>query len=70
MKRVYARAGVPVYWIVNLASSRVEVYSQPSGQAESPTYDQRQDYVVGQEVPVVLDAREVGRIAVADLLPS
>ncbi len=69
-KRVYARAGVPVYWIVNLVSSRVEVYSQPSGQAESPTYDHRQDYVVGQEVPVVLDAHEIGRLAVADLLPS
>ncbi|MCY2995643.1 MAG: hypothetical protein NTY19_48520 [Planctomycetota bacterium] len=61
---------MPVYWIVNLASSRVEVYSQPSGQVESPTYDQRQDYVVGQEVPVVLDAHEIGRLAVADLLPS
>ena len=61
---------MPVYWIVNLVSSRVEVYSQPSGQAESPTYNHRQDYMIGQEVPVVLDAREVGRIAVGDLLPS
>ncbi len=28
-KRLYARAGIPVYWIVNLPESRCEVYSEP-----------------------------------------
>lgn len=69
-KRVYARGGVPVYWIVNLVSDRVEVYSQPSGPAESPVYEHRQDYAIGEAIPVVLDTREIGRIAVGDLLPS
>ena len=27
---LYARAGVPVYWLVDLAARRVEVYSEPS----------------------------------------
>ena len=30
MTKVYARAGIPVYWIVNLAERQVEVYTQPS----------------------------------------
>lgn len=27
---IYAKAGVPVYWLVDLAARRVEVYSEPS----------------------------------------
>jgi Uma2 family endonuclease len=28
-KRIYARAGISIYWIVNLVEGLVEVYSQP-----------------------------------------
>src|SRR5262245_14042320 len=28
--RIYARAGIPWYWIINLVDQRIEVYSQPS----------------------------------------
>jgi hypothetical protein len=28
-KRIYARAGISIYWIVNLVEEQVEVYSQP-----------------------------------------
>ena len=68
-KRVYARARVPVYWIVNLPERRVEVYSDPSGPAEQPDYRQRQGYGEADEVPLVIDGREVGRIPVRELLP-
>lgn len=68
-KRVYARANVPVYWIINLIDSQVEVYTNPSGPGEQPDYGQRQDYGPADQVPVVIDGREVGRIAVRDLLP-
>src|SRR5947209_4558415 len=37
-KRVYARAGIPVYWIANLVESRFEVYTDPTGPAEEPDY--------------------------------
>jgi len=67
---VYARAGVPVYWIVNLVRNRIEVYSEPSGSADAPEYHRRQDYAVGEQVPVVLDQREIGVIAVRELLPA
>jgi Uma2 family endonuclease len=68
-KRVYARAAIPVYWIVNLINRQVEIYTEPSGPAEEPDY--RNCQIVGPdgEVPVILDGREVGRLKVKDLLP-
>lgn len=39
-QRLYATAGVPVYWLVNLRESQVEVYEQPdptSGKYTRPT---------------------------------
>jgi Uma2 family endonuclease len=61
----YARGGIPVYWIVNLVESQVEVYSSPSPAG----YQSIQVFKPGQDVPVVIDGKEVGRIAVADTLP-
>jgi Uma2 family endonuclease len=66
---VYARASIPVYWIVNLVDCRVEVYTQPSGPTGSPAYGQRQDHAPGDAVPVVLDGQQIGQVAVNDLLP-
>jgi Uma2 family endonuclease len=68
-KRIYARARIPVYWIVNLIDRQVEVYTDPTGPAAEPDYRQRQDYLPGDSVPVVVDGREIGRLAVSDLLP-
>jgi Uma2 family endonuclease len=69
-KRVYARAGIPVYWIVNLADGLIEVYTEPSGAAEHPDYQRRQDYRPSDEIPLLLEGREVGRLSVRDLLPQ
>jgi Uma2 family endonuclease len=67
--RAYARAAIPLYWIVNLPDRQVEVYSDPTGPTPEPTYRTRRDYVQGDMVPLVLDGREVARIRVGDLLP-
>lgn len=67
--RIYARAGIPVYWIVNLPDRVVEVYSLPSGATPSPTYGRKDEYRAGDAVPVALDGQVVGTIPVADLLP-
>jgi Uma2 family endonuclease len=64
-KRIYARAGIPVYWIVNLPERKIEVYSQPTG----VDYQQRQDFESDAEIPVLIEGRELGRIAVRELLP-
>lgn len=66
---LYARAGIPIYWIINLVDRILEVYTDPTGPDPSPAYRQRQDYQVGDLVPLVLDGTEIDRIAVADLLP-
>jgi Uma2 family endonuclease len=69
-RRIYARAGIAVYWIVNLADRRIEVYTTPSGPGAAPDYAERRDYGAEEAVPVVVDGREVGRIAVGDVLPK
>lgn len=66
--RIYARAGIPVYWVVNVPGKVIEVFTQPSGPAETPAYAKRDEYPVGTVVPVVLDGNTVGTIAVADAI--
>jgi Uma2 family endonuclease len=67
--RIYARAGVSVYWIINLIDGRIEVYTDPTGPEEKPSYRQRRDYGSADEVPFLIEGREIGRIAVRDVLP-
>jgi Uma2 family endonuclease len=65
MAKTYGGSGIPVYWIVNLRESQVEVYTGPTESG----YDARRDYKPGEEIPVTLDGVLVGRIAVTDILP-
>jgi Uma2 family endonuclease len=65
--RLYARAGVPAYWVVNVSDELVEVFTRPSGEQPSPSYADHAVYKVGDEAPVVIDGTEVGRISVASL---
>ena len=37
-QRLYGRAGIPVYWIVNLVERQLEVYSQPVELPSGPLY--------------------------------
>jgi len=67
--RIYSRANIPSYWIVNLVDRQVEVYSQPSGPTAAPGYADRQDYRSGDAAQLVLDGSVIGTIAVDDLLP-
>jgi len=67
--RLYARAMIPIYWIVNLVEGRIEVYTDPTGPDEKPSYRQRRDYGPADEVPFIIEGRVIGRIAVRDLLP-
>jgi Uma2 family endonuclease len=67
-KRIYASARLPVYWIVNLIAGQVEVYTGPRA-GRSPEYRQREDFLRGDSVPVVLDGKELTRLAVRELLP-
>lgn len=66
-QRIYARGRVIQYWIANIVDHRIEVYTEPTGPDSAPIYRQRRDFAVGDEVPLLLDAVEVGRVRVADL---
>jgi hypothetical protein len=65
----YAWAAIPVAWIVDLNKSTVEVYAKPSGPVKPAKYQESQTYGPGDRVPVMVEGREVGQIAVDDLLP-
>ena len=65
MALTYGASGIPVYWIVNLQESQVEIYTHPTESG----YDVRRDYQPGEEIPVTLDGVLVSRIAVNDILP-
>jgi Uma2 family endonuclease len=68
--RIFARAGVPHYWIVNLDDRQIEIYSQPSGKGKRTVYQSRQILLNMDDVAaVVLDGKETGQLRVADLLP-
>ena len=68
--RIYARAGVPAYWVVNLVDRQVEVYTLPTGPVANPEYASRQTFTAGDSVPVVLDGNTLGQIAVSAVLPA
>jgi len=68
-KGIYARAGISIYWIVNLVEEQVEVYSQPLVEVEQPDYSQRLDFGRSAVIPIIIEGREIGAIAVNSLLP-
>ncbi len=68
-KTLYAVQGIPVYWIINLVDRQIEVFTRPTGPHAQPDYADCRFFRDGEQIPVVLDGIEVGRFAVADLLP-
>jgi len=68
-KRIYARAGISIYWIVNLVEEQVEVYSQPLVEVEQPDYSQRLDVGRSAVIPIIVEGIKMGAIAVDALLP-
>ena len=69
-KALYAAARIAAYWIVNLSEGQIEVYAEPSGLADQPDYAQRRDFRPGEEIPFVLEGREMGAIRASDVLPG
>ncbi len=65
----YARAGVPLYLILNVAQKSVERYSGATGKSGEPRYASVDRFAVGESVPVVVDGKAVGSIPVKALFP-
>ncbi len=72
-QRIYARSGIPIYWILNLRDRQLEVYTEPISDRENqePKYQQSQILAETELVNVNLKDetgdREFGQIAVKDL---
>ena len=65
----YAAAGIRVYWIVNREQRSVEVYTNSAGRGKQAKYDERITLGTNESIPLNLDGREIGRIAVNEILP-
>jgi hypothetical protein len=62
---IYGRAGIPVYWIINLIDRQVEVYSNPGPSG----YQSLEVFVPPHVLTVMIDGVEVGEVPVAEILP-
>lgn len=69
---IYAAAGIPEYWIVNLAQRCIEVYRKPSPAAAGgrATYAVCHEFRDADAVPVCIGGREIGKIVVAEIIPK
>ena len=67
--RLYARAGVAVYWIVNVADGCVETYCEPSASGADARYVHRKTFGPGECVPLCVDGLALDPIPVNDLVP-
>jgi Putative restriction endonuclease len=67
--RLFARAKIPIYWIVNIPERRVEVYTNPR-RGKSPAYRERQDYGIDASVSLVLGMQVIAHLPVRQLLPE
>ena len=69
---IYAAAGIPEYWIVNLAERCIEVYREPAPGAAGgrATYAVHHKFRDADAVPVCIAGQEIGKIAVAEIVPK
>ncbi len=63
--RIYARAGIVEYWIVNLVDRQIEVHTLPVGDG----YTNVQNYTAGQSLPLTLDGIVVAMIPFEEMMP-
>lgn len=67
-QRIYARAQIPVYWIINLVEQQIEVYTLPSGDGDEAAYRQRAVYLPADAAPLVLEGQVIGTVAAQEIL--
>lgn len=64
-QRLYAVAGIPQYWIVDLTTNRIEVYERPNPQQER--YESVVGYGKGDVVPFMVGVQAL-ELAVGDVV--
>jgi Uma2 family endonuclease len=64
----YARALIPVYWVVDVLGQRILVHAEPRVVDGRGQYARVEAYQPGQSLPLVLDGQEVARVPFDELL--
>jgi Uma2 family endonuclease len=64
----YARALIPVYWVVDVLGRRILIHAEPRVVDGRGEYARVETYRPGQSLPLVLDGQEVARIPFDELL--
>lgn len=67
--RVYARAGVICYWILNLIDGQLEAFTNPSGLVPMPGFHEQRVYRSEDKLSLVIGLTDLGSIRVADMIP-
>ena len=67
-RRLYARAGIACYWIINIQAREVELYTKVTSEDE-PKYEVEIVYVMTSSIPLVIAGQQIAHIPAADLLP-
>jgi Uma2 family endonuclease len=67
--RLYARAMVPAYWIINLQAAIVEVHTQPTGPAATPQYQKVERFGPNDAIPLTVAGQALPPIRVKEILP-
>ena len=57
--RIYARAAIPTYWIVNLIDRVVEVHTDPTGPGPMPTYRETQVVKVDESLSLSIEGQAI-----------
>ncbi len=65
---MYARAGIAVYWVVDVLGKRVLVHSEPRTVEDRGEYARVETYRAGEALPLVLEGQEVARVPFDELL--
>jgi Uma2 family endonuclease len=68
-RRIYAQAGIPYYWIVNLPSGHVEIHANASSAGGVPGYEEERVFGRTSSIPLIVDGKQAGEIPAVELLP-
>jgi Uma2 family endonuclease len=66
---LYARNGIPRYWLINLPDDCIEVYEALTPGAPEAFYKHVETHSREQSLDLTLDEHAIARVAVADILP-
>ena len=71
-KRIYANAGIAVYWIANLVERQVEAYAKPYATTAEADFDYEEHsiYGISDKVPLFLESKLITHINVNAIFPD